>query len=306
MNTTSRNKNTQIFEFEPENFPSLVLREDLTETWNNISLSSLLEDEQIGLQLLLTASGITEQSDYNPERILLVKADAGVPKQVYGPAIFRDGEAIILRIGDNTGTISPSGDRYLVGNLKGKITVQTKQDISGKDYPVAYCSMVANNKTVFKVRVSLDTQNNSILASDIEATLINEESILPYLAQVPAQAIKMHELGLGEWEIKAISESQGQYGNYYKLHLTNGIVARATGNSQIVLESGYQMRAGTPLTLVVTNIEEIGEGKYRVDNALRERLPRLDRTPTPSNIPTLEAVVEEVGEEKQDLDQIPF
>jgi hypothetical protein len=166
--------------------------------------------------------------------------------------------------------------------------------------------MVANNKTVFRVRVSLDTQNNSILASDIEATLINEESILPYLAQVPAQAIKMNELGVGEWEIKAISQSQGQYGNYFKLHLTNGIVARATGNSQIALEAGYQMKSGTPLTLVVTHIEEIGEGKYRVDNALRERLPRLNKTSILLNVPTLEAVTEEVEEEEKPLDQIPF
>jgi hypothetical protein len=304
MNTTSRNKTSQTFEFEQENFPSIVLREDLSEVWNDVALSSLPPNEQIGLQLLLTASGIDKQADYDEDRVLLVKADKSIPKQIYGPAIFRDGDLIVLRIGNNVAPIEQKGDRFHVGELKGMIAVQTKEDASGKPYPVATISLVGNNKTVFKVRVSLDTQNNSFSVSDFEAALINEESIIPFLAQVPTQTIKMHELGLGEWEVKAISQSEGEYGTSYKLHLASGAAVWAKGNSQILLDSGYQMQPDVPLTLVITQIEEISEGKYRVDNALRERLPRL--TGDPSNLSTIDATATEVEEPKEDLDSIPF
>jgi hypothetical protein len=313
MNTTSRNKTAQTFEFEQENFPSIVLREDLTEVWNDVALSSLPPNEQIGLQLLLTASGIDRQADYDEDRVLLVKADKSIPKQVYGPAIFRDGDhavprqrrdRIVLRVGNNAAFVEQKGDRFHVGELKGMIAVQTKEDASGKPYPVATISLVGKNKTVFKIRVSLDTQNNSFSVSDIEAALINEESILPFLAQVPTQTIKMHELGLGEWEVKAISQNEGEYGTSYKLHLASGAAVWAKGNSQILLDSGYQMQPNAPLTLVITQIEEISEGKYRVDNALRERLPRL--TGDPSNPSTIDATATEIEEPEEDLDSIPF
>jgi hypothetical protein len=305
MNTSSRNKTAQTFEFEQENFPSIVLREDLTEVWNDVALFSLPPNEQIGLQLLLTASGIDKQADYDRDRVLLVKADKSIPKQVYGPAIFRERrDRIVLKIGNNVALVEQKSDRFFVGELKGMIAVQTKEDASGKPYPVATISLVSKNKTLFKVRVSLDTQNNSFSVSDIEAALINEESILPFLAQVPTQTIKMHELGLGEWEVKAISQSEGEYGTSYKLHLASGAAVWAKGNSQILLDSGYQMQPNAPLTLVITQIEEISEGKYRVDNALRERLPRL--TGDPSNFPTIDATATEVEEQEQDLDSIPF
>jgi hypothetical protein len=177
MNTTSRNNTAQTFEFEQENFPSIVLREDLTEVWNDVALSSLPPNEQIGLELLLTASGIDKQADYDRDRVLLIKADKSIPKQVYGPAIFRDGDRIVLRIGNNVAPVEQKSDRFHVGELKGMIAVQTKEDASGKPYPVATISLVGKNKIVFKVRVSLDTQNNSISASDIEAALKNRAGI---------------------------------------------------------------------------------------------------------------------------------
>jgi hypothetical protein len=64
------------------------------------------------------------------------------------------------------------------------------------------------------------------------------------------------------------------------------------------------MQPNVPLTLVITQIEEISEGKYRVDNALRERLPRL--TGELSNFPTIEVSATEVEEQERDLDSIPF
>jgi hypothetical protein len=290
--------------FGKENFPSLILREDLSETWNNIALHSLPSEEKNGLSLLLEGSGIANSTNFDPDRVLLVKAQSGILKQVYGPAIFRDGERAILKVGSNEIALNQSGDRYLVGDLKGKINVQTKTDLTGVVYPVAYCSFVDKLKNVFKVRIDLDTQNEDVSASAIEATLVNEESILPYLAQVPVQAIKMHELGTGEYEVREIVESVGEYGLSFKIYLMSGLVVWAKENSQILLERGYCKKPDTPLTLVISKIEEIGDGKWQVDNALRERLPRLNGASTTPNVPTLEAVAEEV--EEKNLDELPF
>jgi hypothetical protein len=156
MDTTSRNKTAQTFEFEQENFPSIVLREDLTEVWNDVALSSLPPNEQIGLELLLTASGIDKQADYDRDRVLLIKADKSIPKQVYGPAIFRDSDRIILKIGNNVTPVEQKNDRFHVGELKGMIAVQTKEDASGKPYPVAtiseldICLMKKTRRSIYK------------------------------------------------------------------------------------------------------------------------------------------------------------
>jgi hypothetical protein len=301
----------QPWAFEAENFPYITLREDLSETWNELGLSSLIPAEQQGLKRLLDSSGISQQSDYNRNNVLLVKAEGGVPKQVYGPAIFRAGNEIVLKVGSNQAIVIQEGERLVVGDLKGKIAVASQEDSAGNEYPTATVNFVSPDKDVFKVRVALAHQNEPIEVGELEATLINEESILPYLAQVPSPVLKMQELGIGEFEVKAISSSDGEYGKSYKLHLADGQVVWARGNSQMLLKEGYQMQPSTPLTLRVTAIEEYAPGKFKVDNALRERLPRLEGVRTPAAMKTLEAQVSEVQvqeqqEEEEDLDSIPF
>jgi hypothetical protein len=149
---------SQTFEFESVNFPSLTLRDDFGETWNDISLYSLSPDEQDGLCGLLNASGLSTASTYKPEKVLLVKAEKGILKGVYGPALFRQGDQIILKIGENAGLVQQKGDRLLIGQLKGKITVIEKEDARKNKYPTAFCTFVSPDKSIFKVRVSLDSQ----------------------------------------------------------------------------------------------------------------------------------------------------
>ncbi|MGB5770323.1 MAG: hypothetical protein WBM32_10705 [Crocosphaera sp.] len=281
---------SNTYAFEAENFPFITLQENLNETWNTLGLNDLQVIEQEGLINLLTASAMTESNGFDPHRVLLVKASGGVPTGVYGPCIFRDGNRIILRVGDNSAEVIQEDDRLSVGQLKGKISVTAAKDASNNEYPTAQVSFVSPEKEIFKVRISLDSQNDELSVGELEAALINEEPIINYLGQVPGQVIKMHELGIGEFEVKAISSTKTKYGESYKLHLGDGRVVWARGNSELLLRAGHQMKPDTPLTLIITEIEEFSPGKFSVTNALRERLPKLPGNTNPV-VETLEAQV---------------
>ncbi len=296
---------TRTFTFDKKNYPSLIMHEFSSETWHDIGLNDLSPDEQEGLVYLLTESGLADQPDYNPNNVLLVKAADGVLSEVYGPGIFSDGSNIVLKVGANHCILTQKGDRLTVGNLQGKISVSSKVDSVGVEYPLAQVSFISPDKEIFKVRIALDGKNEEVTVGNLEAAILSEESLLPYLAPIPAPVLKMHELGIGEWEVRAISSNEGEYGISHKLHLSTGQVVWARGNSQIVLENGYQMKPGTPLTLVVTSIEEFGDGKYRVENALRERLPRLTGSTQSAEVKTLEAQVKPVAvPENEELDGV--
>ncbi|MGB5595691.1 MAG: hypothetical protein WBM62_16885, partial [Crocosphaera sp.] len=60
--------------------------------------------------------------------------------------------------------------------------------------------------------------------------------------------------------------------------------------SELLLRAGHQMKPDTPLTLIITEIEEFSPGKFSVTNALRERLPKLPGNTNPV-VETLEAQV---------------
>jgi hypothetical protein len=308
MSTTHTTTNTTTtYEFESQNFPSLTLQE-FEETWNDIALYSLPENERKSLEYLLENSGIASSSSYKPDKVLLVKAEKGILKGVYGPSIFRNGDSIILKVGENATPVEQKGDRLIVGKLKGKINVLEKEDSRLEKYATAYCSFVSPNKNVFKVRISLE-QGSS--AGEIEACLVNEESILPYLAQVPTPAVSMQFLGVGEFEVIAISPYEGEHGTSYKLHLANGITCWARGNSEVLLRSGYTKREGVPLTLVVASIEEFTPGKFKVDNALRERLPQIASAPIRTILTSAVEIPDDadenaLGVDGQNLDKIPF
>ncbi len=290
---------SNTYAFEAENFPFITLQENLTETWNTLGLNDLQVIEQEGLINLLSASGMTETNGFDPNRVLLVKANGGVPTGVYGPSIFRDADKIILRVGDNNAQVTQESDRLVVGKLKGKITVTAAKDASGNEYPTAQVNFVSPDKEIFKIRISLDSQNEELSVGELEAALINEEPITNYLEQVPAEVIKMQELGMGEFEVKAISSRKTKYGENFKLHLSSGPVVWARGNSELLLRAGHQMKPDIPLTLIITEIEEFSPGKFSVTNALRERLPKLSGTANPV-VETLEAQVSSLEDNNQE------
>lgn len=293
----------KTYTFEGENFPSLTLRE-YADTWTEIPLALLPEEEQEGFVQLLTHC----RADFAQNTpVLLVKAEKGVLKAVYGSALFRSGDEIVLKIGAIQVPVSQKEDKIMVGSLKGKITIVEKEDAKGEKYPTGICTLVGTDKQVFKVRVSLIQGLN---ASDIEATLLNEESITQFLAQVPTPTIGMHQLGVGEYEVLGTSLHEGDLGLSYKIHLENGVSVWARGNTENLLKSGWTKPEGAPLTLVISSVEEYTEGKYRVDNAFRLRLPELPSTMKTAQVVASESKDDEedltMGVDSSDLDQINF
>jgi hypothetical protein len=158
MSTTRTTTNaTTTYEFESQNFPSLTLQE-FEETWNDIALYSLPENERKSLEYLLENSGIASSSSYKPDKVLLVKAEKGILKGVYGPSIFRNGDSIILKVGENATPVEQKGDRLIVGKLKGKINVLEKEDSRLEKYATAYCSFVSPNQYLRQIRGEYLTQ----------------------------------------------------------------------------------------------------------------------------------------------------
>lgn len=269
----------QTIEFNASTFPSLVLQ-DFSETWNDISLSSLPTSESEPLLMLLDGIGASDKSEFNPNKVLLVKANNGVIQTVYGPAIFQDGENIILKVGDNILPMEQKGALLTIGKLKGKVSVIEEKDKDGTPYPKATCSLVSPERNVFKVGVQLAVKELNLTTADVEAVLINEESIRELLAYPPAVALRMQELGLGEYQVTGISESEGEYGTSYKLHLSDGRAVWGRGNVNVLLDSGWRPDWTKPVTLIVTRIEKLGDDKFSVDCALRLRLPVLSSAAT--------------------------
>lgn len=266
----------QIIEFNASSFASLVLLE-LSETWNDIGLSELPPQESEPLLLFLEQIEAFNQPEFDAQRLILVKAAGGVLQAVYGPAIFRDGDQIVLKLGLNLLPVNQSGDIFSIGLLRGKVSIAEEKDLAGNPYPKATISLVAKSRDIFKLSVQLASKELNFTAAEVEAALINEESLLPFLRQVPGtNALKMQELGLGEFAVKGITKSEGgDHGTSYKLQLADGRAVWTRGNVTTLLESGWQPQPDKPLTLVVTRIEELGEDRFTVDCALRERLPIL-------------------------------
>lgn len=306
----------RTIEFTAATFPSVILREDLIETWNDIGINLLPPGEAEPLLMFLDQLGATSKPDFNPNKILLVKAANGVSQTVYGPAIFQDGENIIIKVGENVLPMQQKGALFTIGKLKGKVSVTEEKDKDGKLYPKATCALVSPERNVFKVGVQLATKELGLTTADVEAVLINEEPIRPLLSYPPTVALRMQELGVGEYQVTGISESEGDYGISYKLHLSDGCAVWGRGNVNILLESGWRPNWEKPLTLIVSRIEKQGEDKFSVDCALRERLPLLppgatshtnSKTASPNTVEVEAQVVTETEElEEEALENLQY
>ena len=257
------------YSFEQRDFPSLTLY-GWEMTWTDVPLSFLQSNEQEGLRKLLKAIAIPHPED---PLVLLVKADKTVLKGIYGCSFFRQGDDIVLKVGEVVAIASQEKGKIQVGSLTGKISVTIEIDAKGDSYPVAGCVLVDEEDNVFTVRVAL-AQN--IDSAALQAALLKDKPLTKFIAPVPSTTLKMQDLGLGEYEVTSISEQDSPLGGTsFRLHLADGRSVWARGNSAMLLDSGWEKPDNQPLTLIISNIEQMSDGKYKVDNALRLCLPRV-------------------------------
>lgn len=307
----------RTIEFNTESFPLLTLRDDFEAMWNPVGLDELEPREQQPLAVFLQQLNYDQFSEFNANDVLLVKAENGVLRAVYGPAIWRDGEQIILRIGSNNFPVQQKDDKLEVGQLRGKLVVAEEETLDGEKYPVMSVSFVSKTRDVYIIPIKLATKDLGLTVADVTAAIVNEEPILPLLSPVPTPAIKMQELGIGEYPLHPyISQSDGEYGTIYKLHLIDGPAVLARGNVKILLDSGWRPHSEKPLLLIISKVEKLGENKFSVDCALRERLPVLNGANGNGHHHTVDILAEPADPESaeselepegvSDLDQIPF
>jgi hypothetical protein len=296
MSQTFDDQESVVYSFQQKDFPTLTLKE-FPDKWNDIALGGLVDAEKDGLIKLL----VLLRGDFNDHtKVLLVEADNGILKRIYGPSIFRDGDRLVLKIGENLFPIAEDKGALKVGELTGSLTVVSEQDATGAAYPTMTATLlsVADSEDIFVIGVRL-LKGQSF--HEVQKATIKKTSIAKFVAPLPSPTIKMQDLGVGEYEVLEISEQDSLFGGVsYILHLADGRKVYARGNSHILLNSGWQKHPNRPLTLVVSKVTLDGN-KYSVDNALRERLP--------AGLPmrAIEALpVEEEADPQSILTGVPF
>lgn len=272
--------------------------------WNDVGKAELETEEQNLLNLFLTAIEAEKSNGFDPDKVLLVKAEDGTLKALYGPCIFSAEEKLTLKMGGNSFPVNQDGEDFTIGLLKGRAKVETKKDSAGQEYPYASVIFRSPDKDMFSVPLGLNREENFSIA-EIQAVILGGENIAPFLSPPPAgggNIFKMEELGVGEYEVLAITENEGgQYGTNYTLHLADGRATWSKSNSTI--QCGYLMQKGwkPPLTLSITNIEEYADGKVAVRHALRPRQPRMVGTPDKLLLPPIEVPATPVNEINSDF-----
>jgi len=296
--------------FRNEDFPSLAMTQ-FSGKWNPVAMSELGEEEQDFMLVLLLAA--SDGGEVNQEDILLVRAteDGALLDRVYGPSVFLDPDTneLVLKVGGNSFPVTIEGQNFRVGSLCGPISFEKdpiKRRIKDKDgddlevdYYPATIDLLPDDGTDYEFCV------NCALAPELEVTrskvlqmLKKSESIVGFFNCAPknegGSAIKMQDLGVGEYALQSVRSIDGSYGKSFILMLESGQEVWGRGNVDIVLKSQQArieglLEEGQPVTLVVSKIQPRSDGKYRVDCALMLREPRestSSATPTKTKTKT--------------------
>ncbi len=267
-------------EFNASHFPSIIMREDLLETWNDISLASLEEAEKAPLMLFLEGLGAFDDPSFDQDKILLVKASRGIPESIYTPGIFKDGDKIIVKVGVNTFAVTQTGDKFTIGTLIGKMNVTEAKDRDGNPYPKASMTFISQeHDDSFSIPVNLASKELGFTRNQLDIALLKNKPIVNFLLEAPASAMKMQELEIGEYQIKGASSSKGKYGALHTIHLLDGRKVLSAGNATTQLNSllfNPNWEEET-YTLVVDTADD-----GSLNCAIRKRLPMLSSIPTNS------------------------
>lgn len=285
------------YSFDQFMFPSLSFA-DLAGGYNSIGYSELAQEEQDALMMFVGSLG-DSLSEFDPDNILLVKASAsGILTNVYGASIFKGSEGmLVLKLGNNEWAVSQQGASFKVGSLSGELSFADKaipaavKDDNGEEREVELWQANVefmlipdgdeDNAIEYRVRCAWDAATEP-KPPTIKAKLKAGKNISSYFRSVPngsgggTEAVKMQDLGEGEFEVLEIRSVETKYGDRYLLKLADEQEVWSRGNVDIQLKdrairSQPLLRSGVKTMLLVSDIVQGKDGKFRLNCALRER-----------------------------------
>jgi hypothetical protein len=174
-------------------------------------------------------------TDANPDgspdfnSLLSIKVgSAGNIERIYVPAIFRDGDAIVLKAGKNTIGCGQKGDKLVVGGLTGKIKLKGAKSEDGREYTTITVRLRdASDEDTDRVYVvrALNDPDNDYPEDIVETALEKGESLAQFLCQIGSGAgrfVKLRDMELGDYELAGIIEPEGLKYGRFELMLADG------------------------------------------------------------------------------------
>ncbi len=229
--------------------PSLILRDFAQDGWSGIARRELSDSEAAfftDLQRFLPPTPAL-----NLDSILLISAKHGVLEKVWGPILCQDGGRLVLQLGGNVFPVTQTGNTFICGQLTGQLAfTPTRFAVRNADVCCQWRSEQDAIAYLFTVGVSLDLVQAG-LDTKLQAVLDGTADLLPLLKPRSVKLIGLLDLiQQGQtlrplpvtFALLGVSQQQGRPGqaDYYCLHLTDGRVVRAEGNTEALLKSGWR------------------------------------------------------------------
>ncbi len=258
--------------------PSLILGDFVTGGWTGIARHELTDDEAVFFTDLLQF--LPPIPALNLNSILLVSAKRGVLEKVWGPVLCQDGGRLVLQVGGNVFPVTQTGNTFTCGQLTGQLAfTPTRFAVRNADVCCQWRSEQDQIAYLFTVGVSLDLSQAG-LDTKLQAVLAGTADLLPLLKQRTVKPLRLVDLILQgqtvrhlpvEFELLGVSQKKGRLGqpDEHFLHLADGRVVWAEGNSEALLRSGWQPEPGQTYKLLITDATLDIRARYRVLHTLR-------------------------------------
>lgn len=285
-----------------DEFPNLAMQEFPEDAdFVDVTIDMLINDnydesEMIMKFLLACAEG--DASAINFKKIMLAKVKGGIFVAAYGPSVWRRGENVVIKSGENEFICRPyrQGNTAgfmcgaLVGELMGLWVKYTEdgsntrdiqrpvlrfydpQDEEGDEYHLPlWCIKNQDARAA-----GLIGPTTVIDYPCLAGVLKKKGDLLPFIASAPGGSfIKMSEIGPGEYAISHWEPLQSRYGISYKIHLKDGrIVLSNSKTTKLIVARGDMMMSAPYRTLVITDVEKLDNGKYSANGTIFLRPPK--------------------------------
>ncbi len=272
MTTPLTSSKRQTVQFDSSLFPELNLIE-YESPWTVIGFQHLAEgegQEMLGLFIsLIRAPGQIIDED----ELLLVKAENGLLRRVYGPCVFQSGSGLMVKLGSNSFPLKVIGRDLICGDLQGDFEVDPHSE---PHKPVSYLRLSALEPRIdWLVNVRL---MEGLTASDLKQALRQGADILPYFQAPPGKGedtpiLKMQELGAGEFAVEKVKSLTTQKGRECWLYLLTKRTTMTVGSKLGWPSTLWGMIAFSPSGISgVAKAPSISRGSVRRDGELSDVL----------------------------------